>query len=157
LSTTSTGRSCLRWDSLSLHAANLQDANRFPDASLNDASSYCRNPDRKSDGPWCYWGDDESSWEYCSIPSCTGRLSIPSIQRIVSCIYIDSNNVTYYNTGTVQRACINSTKKEEKERLHIRLVQPRNRRVNARFNLVSISEDRRFSCVHCNIEFNSVN
>jgi len=72
LSTTSTGRSCLRWDSLSQHATKLQDANRFPDASLYDTSSYCRNPDRNSGGPWCYWGDNESSWEHCSIPSCTG-------------------------------------------------------------------------------------
>ena len=72
LSSTTSSRICLKWSDLSDYASRLKDAERFPDASLNDASNYCRNPDRKSGGPWCYWGDDESSWEYCDIPSCTG-------------------------------------------------------------------------------------
>lgn len=31
-------------------------------------TNYCRNPDKKSGGPWCY--TDADTWDYCSIPFC---------------------------------------------------------------------------------------
>lgn len=43
-----------------------------PSPSLE--SNFCRNPDELSDGPWCYTTDPNTRWEYCDIPSCTGRI-----------------------------------------------------------------------------------
>lgn len=35
---------------------------------------YCRNPDGKPFGPWCFI--DESTWEYCDVPFCKSNLPI---------------------------------------------------------------------------------
>lgn len=70
---TETLKLCLPWNTLSEHATALQNPDRFPDATLDDAVNYCRNPDRKAGGPWCFYGDSQSQWEYCDIPSCTGK------------------------------------------------------------------------------------
>ena len=33
--------------------------------------NYCRNPDKKPEGPWCYNGEGTSPrWEYCGILHC---------------------------------------------------------------------------------------
>jgi hypothetical protein len=67
---TVTGRTCQRWNSQSPHQHNQQAAN-FPERHLGDAGSYCRNPDNKPGGPWCY--TTEPVWEYCNISLCQGR------------------------------------------------------------------------------------
>ena len=72
VSTTTSGFSCQRWDSQSPHPHNLTDPDRFPDASVEAASNYCRNPDGKSEGPWCFTDDPFVEWEYCDIPVCSG-------------------------------------------------------------------------------------
>ena len=53
---------CVRWDNVTGDTGN---------ASTTDAD-FCRNPDGKPEGPWCYTGD--STWDYCTIPFCKGRL-----------------------------------------------------------------------------------
>ena len=70
VSTTTSGYTCQRWDSQSPHPHNLTDPNRFPDASVQAASNYCRNPDGKAEGPWCFTDDPFVEWEYCDIPIC---------------------------------------------------------------------------------------
>jgi len=72
LSKTLSGRKCLKWKDLSSHAISIKDADRFPDDSLDGAFSYCRNPDRKPGGPWCYYDDKPSSWEHCNLLLCSG-------------------------------------------------------------------------------------
>ena len=47
---------------------------RFPDLDVATASNFCRNPDGREGGPWCY--TDTSSgpeWEFCHIPFCDGK------------------------------------------------------------------------------------
>lgn len=42
----------------------------FLDGSASDAQNFCRNPDNKSEGPWCYTTDSNTVWEYCQLPTC---------------------------------------------------------------------------------------
>ena len=65
--TMAAGHSCQRWDSQfpHTHANNLQ--SMFPDASVADASNYCRNPDG-ADWPWCYTVDTRIRYAYCKLP-----------------------------------------------------------------------------------------
>ena len=60
--TTENGYTCLDWVNL------YDDASNFPDASLDDAANYCRNPD-ESELTWCYNTTDKD-WDYCDIPDC---------------------------------------------------------------------------------------
>ena len=34
--------------------------------------NYCRNPDGRGEGVWCYTSSAEIRWEYCRVPSCGG-------------------------------------------------------------------------------------
>ena len=69
LDTTSSGASCVRWDTTS----TTFEPNQFPDASLEDAANFCRNPDRKAEGVWCFTDHSTGEWEYCDLPFCTGK------------------------------------------------------------------------------------
>ena len=69
---TNSGRSCQRWNSQSPHIHSFVNDSKFPDGSVDAAENYCRNPDRKIGGPWCYTLDFRVRWEYCSINSCRG-------------------------------------------------------------------------------------
>ena len=48
------------------------DPSDFPDATVADAGSSCRNPEFKPMGPYCY--TSATDWEYCDIPLCAGKL-----------------------------------------------------------------------------------
>ena len=71
---TETGHVCQAWIS---HYPNdhtkepsTNDPDQFPDASIEDAGNYCRNPD-DSKMPWCYIADpDGPPRRYCDIPMC---------------------------------------------------------------------------------------
>ena len=54
---TRSGLECLPW--------TLVDS-----AFKSDDANHCRNPDNKPDGPWCYTGLDDLSWEHCNVPFC---------------------------------------------------------------------------------------
>ena len=70
ISITRSGKTCQRWDSQHPHKHGRKNPLNFPDKSLEDAGSYCRNPDRESQGPWCYTLDPNSRWEYCEVNKC---------------------------------------------------------------------------------------
>ena len=71
-SITASGRVCQRWNSQIPHLHNTT-SNDLPDASLDDAANYCRNPDNSPTGPWCYTLDIDMISETCDIPLCTGN------------------------------------------------------------------------------------
>ena len=79
MSQTEGGFECQAWTS---HSPNNHESNsesndpaHFPDATLEDAQNYCRNPD-DSWKPWCYLADpDEERWDYCDIPYCGEALT----------------------------------------------------------------------------------
>lgn len=41
----------------------------YPDASLE--SNFCRNPDGKDGGAYCFTTDPDTPWEYCNVPYCS--------------------------------------------------------------------------------------
>ena len=69
---TSSGRVCQNWTYyVSLNNWTWQ----FPDDVIDDAANFCRNPDHKPLGPWCYY-DNGNEWGYCDVPLCSGNGSI---------------------------------------------------------------------------------
>ncbi len=49
---------------------------QFPDSSLSAAASYCRNPNRRPSGIWCFVETGipgDTAWESCHVPVCNGR------------------------------------------------------------------------------------
>ena len=74
VSTTQEGIECQPWDSQSPHPHHFTDASCFPDASLADASYFCRNPlPSREGGPWCFTSSPEVEWSYCHVPLCKGN------------------------------------------------------------------------------------
>ena len=69
---TQNGVTCQRWDAQTPHDhTSASDAQYFPDATLSDASNFCRNPTDGDDATlWCYTTDPNTRWDYCSITSC---------------------------------------------------------------------------------------
>jgi hypothetical protein len=68
---TVSGRTCQPWASQLPHQ-HSHHATDFPKTkpTLDNARSYCRNPDKKPEGPWCY--TMEPTWEFCNISLCHG-------------------------------------------------------------------------------------
>ena len=71
LAHTRTGLECQRWDAQSPHTHTRNDPAKFPDATLQDAHNFCRNPDQEPGGPWCYTTDPSERWQYCDLEMCT--------------------------------------------------------------------------------------
>uniref|UniRef100_A0A3B3YGC1 Kringle domain-containing protein n=1 Tax=Poecilia mexicana TaxID=48701 RepID=A0A3B3YGC1_9TELE len=74
---TKSGKLCQRWDADTPHNPMFKPEN-YPLADLD--SNFCRNPNSKSQGPWCYTTDPDTVWEYCNIPSCAGRTHCDCMQ-----------------------------------------------------------------------------
>ena len=71
VSVTAFGKTCQSWDSQSPHSHTQDEqVGNFPEKSLENAHNYCRNPNGKPNGPWCYTTDPASRWEYCKVPVC---------------------------------------------------------------------------------------
>ena len=68
--TTSSGKTCQRWDSQAPHVHNW-DVRRSNYRTLSDAENYCVG-DGQHGGPWCYTTDPDTEWESCQIPFCRG-------------------------------------------------------------------------------------
>ena len=72
MAVTQNGVTCQRWDAQTPHDhTSASDAQYFPDATLSDASNFCRIPtDDSTTEPWCYTTDPDTRWDLCAIPSC---------------------------------------------------------------------------------------
>ena len=71
-SVTASGLTCQRWDRQYPHSHNFTDSANFPDHNLSDAANFCRNPDGRASGPWCFTVDPGILWESCRISRCQG-------------------------------------------------------------------------------------
>ena len=77
ISTTTNNTECLQWDAIE----NPIFYKNYPNASLEENSNYCRNPDGWDRGAWCFTSSDGSSWEECNVPICEG--SLPTAKRSI--------------------------------------------------------------------------
>ena len=68
---TVSGLPCQRWDSQSPHYHLNTNVLLYPDASLQEASNFCRNPDEEKT-VWCYT-TTSLRWEFCAIPMCDSK------------------------------------------------------------------------------------
>ena len=64
--TTNEGLQCQNWSSKKPHRHSL--TKEYP--GLGEAENYCRNPDNRPRGPWCYTMDPEVEFQYCGVPTC---------------------------------------------------------------------------------------
>ena len=91
-------RECVNWDGY------ITDENwtwTFPDKTVDKLKNYCRNPDQKPEGPWCYH-DYHGSWEYCLVPLCQSIaflncICLITVKRFIQkgVDIINHNNIDY--------------------------------------------------------------
>ncbi|XP_035696828.1 uncharacterized protein LOC118430223 [Branchiostoma floridae] len=92
--TTESGRSCQNWDRHYPHQHCNITSDTDPDACL--AKNYCRNPDGRPGGPWCYTVDPVITWEYCGVEKCTERDDIV-LDKTAWREYIERSNTSDFN------------------------------------------------------------
>jgi uncharacterized protein YegL len=67
--TTVSGLSCNYWDEVEDTPYKADRRGRFPKAAVEGnilgGHNYCRNPDKKAGGIWCYTSSVETPWDYC--------------------------------------------------------------------------------------------
>jgi len=61
------GKICQAWTSQLPHGHDRTPDN-YPNSGLTE--NFCRNPDNRTEGPWCYTMDSGTEWQYCTVPSC---------------------------------------------------------------------------------------
>ena len=100
-SITVSGRQCQAWASQSPHGHSYTDDDMYPDASVEDASNYCRNPDSGWDGGiWCYTTDPDKSWELCSVITC-GQSLLCCITHVNLC-----RNRMLFHASQIDYLCV---------------------------------------------------
>ncbi|XP_045183337.2 plasminogen-like [Mercenaria mercenaria] len=67
---TVSGTACQRWDAQYPHTHSYTNPSTYPDATLQQANNYCRNPDKDTFEPWCYTVNNNARWEYCGVSIC---------------------------------------------------------------------------------------
>ncbi|EDV21956.1 uncharacterized protein TRIADDRAFT_59472 [Trichoplax adhaerens] len=67
---------CQNWNLQSPHPHSIVPSNYSAMGIGNH--NYCRNPDNKPGGPWCYTTDPSKIWAYCKVPQCGPELPPPS-------------------------------------------------------------------------------
>uniref|UniRef100_A0A3Q3F7B7 Prothrombin n=1 Tax=Labrus bergylta TaxID=56723 RepID=A0A3Q3F7B7_9LABR len=71
---TTSGRQCQNWRHIFPHPIIREfNASELPDLQEN----FCRNPDKRPDGPWCFTTDPTTQKEFCRVPKC-GENFVPA-------------------------------------------------------------------------------
>lgn len=68
-SVTRNGDICQRWSAQKPNSHPYKPVTAYENKGLGD-HSFCRNPDNKKDGPWCYTTTPGVAWATCDIPIC---------------------------------------------------------------------------------------
>ena len=80
IATSADGKQCEKWSD---HRSwvfwiDIND-DKFPDISVEAAENYCRNPDGRDRGPWCFAGQD---WgDQCDISFCDGVINVTECRQ----------------------------------------------------------------------------
>jgi len=59
----------------------------IPGDGSNLEQNWCRNPDNKEGGPWCFVETENGTWEYCDVPFCKrmSGCSVYFIEPLLDC------------------------------------------------------------------------
>ena len=75
-SMTESGLRCQKWTSQEPHS-HITTPDIYNRSGLGD-HNYCRNPNSRTGGIWCYTSDPGIEWEYCNVglpkPKCNGKV-----------------------------------------------------------------------------------
>ncbi|EDV19707.1 Kremen protein 1 [Trichoplax sp. H2] len=82
ISWTQYGKPCMFWNTYGRRGTNY----------FSYKHNYCRNPDRKPGGPWCY--HDFNSWGYCDVPKCSNAKELYYRQHEKEKLY--KKKIRYY-------------------------------------------------------------
>ncbi len=124
VSTTTSGKKCQNWKSQYPHLNKKYTEKNYPGADLGN-HNFCRNPDKRSSGAWCYTEDPETETEGCgfddhTVPPSMNPLLNPSmlnedkecdivnlpIQRWVHInVVLDNKTLDVYLNGKIRRSC----------------------------------------------------
>lgn len=63
ISVTETNTTCKPWSEIM--------KKEYPTNDLIE--NYCRNPNGNKEKAWCFIDDEETIWEYCSVPACADK------------------------------------------------------------------------------------
>ena len=85
LNTTTTGRTCQRWDSQFPHDHSYGPESKECRGTVDN--NYCRT--NGEDRPWCYTTDENVRWEFCDLPVCE-KMTLPATKASCSTFTITS-------------------------------------------------------------------
>ncbi|KAM9334231.1 prothrombin [Symphorus nematophorus] len=74
---TKSGRQCQRWRSNFPHPIIREFNASEPDSILHE--NFCRNPDNRPEGPWCFTRDPTVQKETCTVPKCGEDFVSPTL------------------------------------------------------------------------------
>uniref|UniRef100_A0A4W6DU38 Prothrombin n=1 Tax=Lates calcarifer TaxID=8187 RepID=A0A4W6DU38_LATCA len=84
---TVSGRQCQYWSSSFPHPIIREFNASEPNSNLKE--NFCRNPDNRPEGPWCFTKDPTVQKEACSVPRC-GR--VPAKDQLVGDVLIETGD-----------------------------------------------------------------
>lgn len=96
MSITESGRTCQRWDSQVPHAHTHCNQ---PDCSADE--NYCRNPDERSVGAWCYTTDPTKRFEKCNLGPPSSPLLCNSIKLRPGAQSVFANGISQHVASLV--------------------------------------------------------
>ena len=83
---TRSGRFCQRWAEQIPHFHDVTSAGLLPDATIEEASNFCRTPSNSPNKqPWCFTTDPDVRWEPCAFKT---RICRKLFYHIVVYLYL---------------------------------------------------------------------
>ncbi|MEQ2233880.1 hypothetical protein ILYODFUR_026302 [Ilyodon furcidens] len=92
---TQSGRKCQHWNRRFPHPIYREYNTSEPNSNL--VENFCRNPDSRSEGPWCFTTDPTVQKETCRVPKC-GEVFVPTTvapEPVRTTVCLPSNGIDY--------------------------------------------------------------
>ncbi|MED6264689.1 hypothetical protein CHARACLAT_017232 [Characodon lateralis] len=92
---TQSGRKCQHWNRRFPHPIYREYNTSEPNSIL--VENFCRNPDSRSEGPWCFTTDPTVQKETCRVPKC-GEVFVPTTvapEPVRTTVCLPSNGIDY--------------------------------------------------------------
>uniref|UniRef100_A0A8C4GZI1 Prothrombin n=1 Tax=Dicentrarchus labrax TaxID=13489 RepID=A0A8C4GZI1_DICLA len=90
---TESGRQCQNWNHMFPHPIIREFNASEPNSNLHE--NFCRNPDNRPSGPWCFTKDPTVQKETCRVPKCGEHLRVLSAPSTHSVLQIQTQCYRY--------------------------------------------------------------